>query len=246
MVPDPFRSEPGARLYRTGDRVRFWGDGNIEFLGRIDHQVKIRGHRVELSEVDSALSQHPAVREVVCLAREDRPGEKLLAAYLVPREGGKPTASELQRFVRERLPEAMVPSDFVLLDELPLTPNGKVDRAALLTSRGIRAGVEGAFVAPRTPLEETLARIWAEVLGAERVGIEDNFFELGGHSLRATQVASRVRELFQVDLPLRHLFSNPTVAELARIVEESHQAAAAPARQAPELVALARKSRKAH
>ena len=244
MVPDPFRSEPGARLYRTGDRVRFWGDGNIEFLGRIDHQVKIRGYRVELSEVDAALAQHPEVREVVCLAREDRPGEKLLAAYLVPREGARPTAGELQRFVRERLPESMVPSDFVLLDELPLTPNGKVDRAALLTSRGTRAGTDAAFVAPRTPLEETLARIWSEVLDVERVGIEDNFFELGGHSLRGTQVVSRVKELFQVDLPLRHLFRNPTVAELARIIEESREAPVAPARPAPELVPLARKPRK--
>ncbi len=243
MIPDPFRPEPGARLYRTGDRTRFWGDGNIEFLGRVDHQVKIRGYRVELSEVDAVLGQHPAVRDVVCLAREDRPGEKLLAAYLVPRDGSRATASELQRFVRQRLPESMVPSDFVLLDEMPLTPNGKVDRMALITSRGIRAGVDGAYVAPRTPMEETLAQIWSEVLSVERVGIEDNFFELGGHSLRGTQVASRVRELFQVDLPLRHLFRNPTVAELARIVEECREASV-PVRQAPPLVPLARKPRK--
>jgi amino acid adenylation domain-containing protein len=244
MIPDPFRSEPGARLYRTGDRGRFWADGTMEFLGRIDHQVKIRGHRIELSEVDAVLAQHPEIREAVSLAREDRPGEKLLAAYLVPREGCRPTASELQRFVRERLPESMVPSDFVLLDELPLTPNGKVDRAGLLTARGIRAGVDGAFVAPRTPLEEALARIWVEVLGVERVGIEDNFFELGGHSLRGTQVVSRVKDLFQIDLPLRHVFRNPTIAGLARIVEESRQAPETPARRAPQIVSTARKHRK--
>jgi amino acid adenylation domain-containing protein len=247
LIPDPFRRVPGARLYRTGDRARFWSDGNIEFLGRVDQQVKIRGYRIELTEVEAVLGRHPAVREVVALAREDRPGEKILAAYVVAREGARPTAGELQRFARLKLPEFMVPSDLVLLEEMPLTPHGKLDRAALLEAGGTRAGLDGAFVAPRTPVEEALAKIWAEVLGLERVGVEDNFFELGGHSLRGTQVASRVREVFRIELPLRHLFKNPTIAELARIVEVSREAPASapPITQAPPLVPIDRQSRSA-
>jgi len=221
FLPDPFSEEPGARLYKTGDLARYLPDGNIEFLGRADHQVKIRGFRVELGEIEAVLGGHPALREVVVLAREDGSGSKRLVAYVIPAQKPVPTVSELRNFLREKLPEYMVPSAFVMLETLPLTPSGKVDRRALPTPDGARPELEGAFVAPRTPVEKELAGIWTQVLDVERVSIYDNFFDLGGHSLLATQVISRVRTTYQVDLPLRRLFEMPTVAGLAALIAQS-------------------------
>jgi len=216
-------------LYKTGDLARYLPDGNIEFLGRLDHQVKIRGFRVELEEVETVLAQHPKVREAVVLAREDNPADpsaslragKRLVAYVIPNQGFAPTINELRSFLKEKLPEYMVPSAFVFLDTLPLTPNGKIDRKALPTPDQSRPELDQSFVAPRTPVEETIVEIWAEVLKVEKVGIHDNFFDLGGHSLLATQVMSRLREGLGVDLPLRALFEAPTIAELALRVEHS-------------------------
>jgi amino acid adenylation domain-containing protein len=224
FVPNPFSDEPGARLYKTGDLARYLPDGNIEFLGRADHQVKIRGFRIELGEIEAALDQHPSVREAVVLAREDMPAEKRLVAYVVAEQEPVPTTADLRSFLKEKLPEHMVPAVFVALDALPLLPNGKVDRRALPAPDRTRPELEKAFVAPRTPTEELLSAIWAQVLDIERVGIHDNFFDLGGHSLLATQVVSRIREFFQVELPLRRLFEFPTVAGLAESIEAAHSA----------------------
>ena len=212
FIPHPFSELPGERLYRTGDLARYRPDGNIEFLGRLDHQVKVRGFRIELGEIEAVLGGHPGVREVVVLAREDSPGEKRLVAYVVAQEGPAPSGSELRGFLKERLPEYMVPSTFVGLEALPLTPNGKVDRRALPVPEG--RGVAEGYVPPCTPTEELLAGIWGEVLHLERVGRQDNFFALGGHSLVAIRVVSRVRDTFGVELPVRCVFESPTVAEL--------------------------------
>ena len=215
FVPDPFAARPGSRLYRTGDRVRWRADGNLEFLGRLDQQVKLRGFRIEPGEVEAALLQHPAVRQAVVLPREDGPGGKRLVAYLVGATEERLTAAQLRGFLQGKLPEYMVPSAFVFLEALPLTPNGKLDRQALPVPD--RQPAAHAYVAPRTPAEEALANIWAEVLGLERVGVHDNFFELGGHSLLATQAAARIRAAYPgIELPLRLLFEQPTVAALAR------------------------------
>ncbi len=220
FIPDPFSAEPGARLYKTGDLARYLPDGNIEFLGRADHQVKIRGFRIELGEIEAALGQHPAVRQAAVLAREDAPGEKRLVAYVV----AESTADELRRFLKDKLPDHMVPAVFVLLDALPLLSNGKIDRRALPAPDRARPELDKAFVAPRTPTEEMLAEIWAQLLDIERVGIHDNFFDLGGHSLLATQAVSRMREAFEVEIPLRRLFEVPTVAGLAESIEAARQA----------------------
>jgi acyl carrier protein len=207
------------RLYRTGDLVRWRADGVIEFLGRVDDQIKIRGFRIEPGEIESALLQHPAVSGAAVALREITPGNPCLTAYVVT-EGEIP---DLQQFLSARLPAYMVPSLVVPLRELPLTPGGKVDRRALpLPDLGMHTQV--AYVPPRTPVERELARLWQEVLQVERVGIFDNFFTLGGHSLLATQLLARVRIAFQVDLPLRLLFEQPTIAGLAQALAQ-HQAA---------------------
>ena len=219
FVPNPFSIEPGSRLYRTGDLVRYLPDGSIEFLGRIDHQVKIRGFRIELGEIEMQLGQHPAVRESAVIAREDAPGDRRLVAYVVARHAPSPTFSELRNYLKEKLPDYMIPSAFVFLDSLPLTINGKVDRNALPMPDLDRSGLEMEFIAPRTPVEKRLAKIWCEVLGLKRVGIHDNFFELGGHSLVATQVMSRVRDHFEMELPLLRLFNTPTINGLAELIE---------------------------
>jgi aspartate racemase len=215
FVSNPFNGKAGARLYRAGDWVRWLPDGNIEFLGRIDNQVKIRGFRIELGEIESVLAGHPGVREAVVVLREDVPGDKRLVTYLTAKEGEPPKVSELRGLLQAKLPEYMVPSAFVTLDRFPMTPNGKVDRKALSGRDLERPGLEKAFVAPRTPMEGALARIWCEILGLKQVGVHDNFFELGGHSLLATQVISRMRYSFEVDLPLRSLFESPTVEGMA-------------------------------
>jgi amino acid adenylation domain-containing protein len=217
FVPDPFAAEPGARMYRTGDRLRWKADGRLEFIGRVDEQVKIRGFRIEPGEIEAVLSAHAEVREARVIVGEDASGEKRLVAYVV----GRVEADELRAHLRESLPEYMVPAAFVVLETLPLTPNGKLDVRALPTPE-YAADVD-RYVAPRTPAEEVLAGIWAEVLRLERVGVQASFFELGGHSLMAIRVVSRIRALFAIELPLRALFEGPTVAELAGRVEDERR-----------------------
>ncbi|HEV2733632.1 MAG TPA: amino acid adenylation domain-containing protein, partial [Longimicrobiaceae bacterium] len=217
FVPDPFSAEPGARMYRTGDRARRGTGGTLEFLGRTDAQVKVRGFRIEPGEVEAQLAAHPGVGEAAVVARAGPDGEARLLAYAVAREDiGRPSRQELRDWLRGRLPEHMVPAAVVVLDEFPRTPTGKTDRRALPEPDG--DGGE-AWVAPRTPVEELVAEAWAEVLGAARVGAEDNFFALGGHSLQATRVVARLRAACGVDLPVRALFETRTLAELAGRVE---------------------------
>ncbi|HEX8558227.1 MAG TPA: amino acid adenylation domain-containing protein [Pyrinomonadaceae bacterium] len=220
FVPDPFSSEPGARLYRTGDLARYVSDGCLEYLGRADEQVKVRGHRVELGEIEAALLSHEGVRECVVVARAEGEGGQMLAAYVVPRAGRAPAAGELRAFLGERLPDYMVPTAFVTLQSLPLTPNGKVDRRALPAPDAARPGRGVGYVAPRTALEEYVAHVWSEVLGVEHVGVNDNFFDLGGHSIKAMQVIARLLDSFQVELPPGLLFEANTVAELASLMQE--------------------------
>ncbi len=217
FVPNPY-GEAGSRLYRTGDLARYRPDGNLEYLGRIDHQVKVRGFRIELGEIEARLLEHPEVREAVLLAREDNPEDKRLVAYVVA-QAERPSIETLRAHLQGVLPDYMVPAAFVFLEALPLTPNGKVDRKAL-PSPDLEGRLAHQYVAPRNATEELLAGIWAEVLGLARVGIYDNFYDLGGHSLLATQVVSRVRQAFDMDLPLRDLFKAPTVAALAQTLEE--------------------------
>ncbi len=229
FVPDPFAPAPGARLYRSGDLARWRPDGELDYLGRIDHQVKLRGFRIELGEIEAALAASPRLRQAVVLLRQDAPasgaagaGDPRLVAYLVPAEvGAPPSAAELRALCERRLPDYMVPAAFVFLERLPLSPNGKVDRRALPAPEAGRADRAAPFAAPRTPLEEILAGVWEEVLGVERVGVDDDFFaDLGGHSLLATQVLARTREILGLDLPLRSLFEAPTVAGWAAAIGE--------------------------
>nr|WP_228058734.1 non-ribosomal peptide synthetase [Nostoc sp. LEGE 06077] len=229
FIPNPFddsaalaspRASTGSRLYKTGDLARYLPDGNIEFLGRVDNQVKIRGFRIELDEIEKLLIQHPDVKQVAVIAREDIPGDKRLVAYIVLNQKPEAIIATLKRFLEEKLPKYMVPGVFVILDSLPLTPNGKVDRQNLPDGDRIRPNLEETFVAPRNPIEEKLASIWAELLGIEPIGINDNFFNLGGHSLIAAQMLSRIRDGFQVELFFHHIFANPTIAALAALIEQ--------------------------
>jgi amino acid adenylation domain-containing protein len=210
------------RLYKTGDLARYLDKGNIEYLGRIDNQVKVRGFRIELGEIEAILSQHSDVQACCVIAREDIPGDKRLVAYVVANQDYTPRMSELRQYLKAKLPEYMLPNAFVILESLPLTPNGKVDRRALPTP-DLHSDNTKKYVAPRTPIEELLAQIWLQVLKVAQVGIYDNFFELGGHSLLATQVVSRIRNIFKVELPLRELFVTATVAELALFIEQLQQ-----------------------
>ena len=236
FIPDEFSSVAGARLYRTGDLARYRADGELDFLGRIDNQVKIRGYRIELGEIEAALCAVAGVREAVVVARPDAQGEQRLVAYVVGEAAGL-DQSTLRRELGVRLPDYMVPAVIVELDQLPLTANGKVDRRALPEPERMRSQ-ESEYAAARTPVEELLCGIWAEVLGVERVGVEDNFFELGGHSLLATQVVSRVRETCGVEIALRELFEAPSVRLLAVVVEEARRVDQGVA--APPIVAVER------
>ena len=215
FVPDPF-GPPGARLYRTGDLGRWRADGAIEYLGRTDHQVKIRGLRIELGEIEARLSTHPAVRETVVAAREDAPGAKRLVAYLTTHCAV--TAEQLRAHLQSGMPDYMIPSDFVFLDALPLSPNGKIDRRALPAP--VRQEMRG-YAAPRTPAETMLAQAWSDLLGCERIGADDNFFALGGHSLLAAGLVSRLRKLTGVELPLRAIFETPVLRDLARRLDDA-------------------------
>src|SRR4028119_1097527 len=214
--------EPETRLYKTGDLARYLPDGNIEFIGRVDRQVKLRGFRMELGEIEAGLSHHPSVREAAVLLQENEPGNQRLVAYIVSHSKLSVQDSQLieslRSFLKEKLPEYMIPSAFVVLKALPLTPNGKIDRQAL-PAPSIAANFTDTFVGPRTPGEDILAGIWSQLLNLKKVGIHDNFFDLGGHSLLITQLLAKVRESFQVELPLRVLFEAPTVAGLAEKIE---------------------------
>src|SRR5579883_1014783 len=227
FIPNPFFESRGAeeqrgnseRIYKTGDLARYLPDGNIEFLGRVDDQVKLRGFRVELGEIEAILGQHSALQQAVVMVREDVPGNQQLVAYVVAKSGQTNNQIELRSFLQQRLPEYMVPAAFVFLDALPLNANGKIDRRAVPVPDSSSFIHSNSFVAPRTPIEKVLTSIWEQVLGLEQIGINDNFFALGGHSLLATRVISRVHEVLQVELSLPSLFEAPSVAGLARRIE---------------------------
>jgi amino acid adenylation domain-containing protein len=222
FVPDPLSREPGGRLYQTGDLGRRRTDGELEFLGRADHQVKIRGFRVEPGEIETALTHFPGVRQALVTVREDVPGDPRLIAYAVPRDGAPLDPAALRAFLAERLPYYMIPAAFIPLADLPVLPSGKLDRAALPAPAAERTA---SFVPPRDPLEQILAQIWAQVLKLDQVGAFDNFFELGGHSLTATQAVARIRQTFAIDVQLRSLFEDPTVAGLAETLRRSSDGA---------------------
>ena len=218
FIADPYDKE-GGKLYRTGDLVRYVHDGNIEFIGRVDHQVKIRGFRVELGEIEAVLNQHEEVRESIVIAREDATGSKRLAAYVVPKQPEKAIDLKLLRhYVREHVPEYMVPSSITNMDKLPITDNGKLDRKRLPEPEEDHA-IAAGYTAPRTEVEQSLCEIWSEVLNREKVGIYDNFFEIGGHSLLAAQLQSRIKECFDMNITIKDLFDHPTVIEIANAIE---------------------------
>jgi amino acid adenylation domain-containing protein len=225
FLPDPFSQEAGARLYKTGDLARFLPDGNPVFLGRVDDQVKVRGRRVELGEIEAALARHPAISGVAVTVRDDLSADRELVAYVTRRPGTQLHAPELQKFARTQLPVSLIPAVFVELEALPLNANGKIDRKALPAPDRRLLASEAAFVAPRTALEQVVAHLWAQLLGRERVGIGENFFELGGHSLLATRLIARLRSMFRTPLPLRSLFEFPTVGGLAEALQASESVA---------------------
>jgi amino acid adenylation domain-containing protein len=219
FLPDPFSSKPGSRLYRTGDLARYLSDGQIEFIGRIDHQIKIRGYRVELGEIEEVLRQHASIEEAAVIARGETSDTKQIVAYVISKTEQAPAAVELRNHLKKVLPDFMLPAAFVVLEQMPLTPNGKIDRRALPAPDAHEQTAERDYVPPRTPTEEVLAGIFFEVLGRDKVGIHDNFFDLGGHSLLATRVNSWVRSAFQIEMPLRCLFELPSIAELSTTVD---------------------------
>lgn len=219
FVPDPFSRIPGARIYRTGDLGRYRTDRAIEYLGRMDQQVKLRGFRIELGEVESVLLSHPLVSEAVVTVQEDGFADRTLVAHIVlsePSSEDRPGSLEIKGYLRGKLPEYMVPSHIVELQKMPLTPNGKLDRKLL--PKWVPQGIEER-ARPQTVTEELLAQIWADVLRFSPVGVDDNFFEMGGHSLLATQLISRIREVFHAEIKVRTLFESPTIARLARLID---------------------------
>jgi amino acid adenylation domain-containing protein len=222
FIPDPFGALPGGRLYRTGDLVRYHDDGSLEFAGRLDYQVKVRGFRIELADIETALNQHESIREAVVVVHRGTTEDKRLVAYVVAEdEAHAPGVAELRAYLKERLPEYMIPSAFLFLRRLPLTPNGKIDRRALPAPDASRPDLEAPYVAPETFIEQRLAAIFTQVLGLERIGLHDNFFELGGDSLLAAQLVARARQAFDIELLLRDLFWRPTIAELSLVIEEA-------------------------
>lgn len=217
FIPNPFSTNLHSRLYKTGDKARYLPDGNIEYIGRIDNQVKIRGFRIELGEIEAVLSQHGDVQASCVIARESTPGDKRLVAYVVPHPEVTPTTSELRQFLKTKLPEYMVPNAIVILEALPLTPNGKVDRRAMPAPS--QSSDSDRFVAPRNQLELQLTQIWSKILKVDKVGVQDNFFDLGGHSLLATYLMARIKQQLLKDVPLVTLFQNPTIEQLATILQ---------------------------
>lgn len=215
FIPNPFNPEPGARLFKTGDIARYLPDGNIEFLGRTDHQVKIRGIRIELGEIEATLRQHPTVQEAIVLVKENTPGDKQLVAYITPPQGQEIIISNLRHFLKEKLPPYMMPALFVVLDAFPLTPNGKVNRLALPVPAALQPETRPTYVAPQTDLEQTIAAIWQKILAIEKVGTEDNFFDLGGHSLLLAQIQSELHNALNRNIPIVTLLEYPTISSLS-------------------------------
>jgi len=224
FIPDPFAQQPGARLYRTGDLARYLPDRNIEFLGRLDHQVKVRGFRIELGEIEAVLDQHPALQEAVVIDREDITLDVRLVAYVVPNQEPSPSPSDLRNFLKEKLPEYMVPSSFVFLDKLPLTSNGKLDRRALPPPDTSLNYTEDSYLAPRNDIEIRLVRIWEEMLQVSNIGIADNFFDLGGHSILALRLMGEIQRQFGRVLPLAILFEKSTIKHLAGVLRQQFNA----------------------
>ncbi|MFZ5918976.1 MAG: amino acid adenylation domain-containing protein [Chloroflexota bacterium] len=220
FIPDPFGDDPGARLYKSGDLARYRADGEIEFLGRMDHQVKVRGFRIELGEIEAVLHQVASVREAAVLARQDAPGDKRLVAYLVLAEGHAGVVDDLRAHIQKKLPQYMVPSAFVILERMPLTPSGKLDRRALPAPDGARVDGKRALVPPRDALELQLTLIWEDILGTRPIGVKDNFFELGGHSLLAVRLVAQVQQKLGKTLPLVALFRQPTIEHLAAVLRQ--------------------------
>lgn len=220
FIPNPFRNESASRLYKTGDLARYLPDGNIEYLGRIDNQVKIRGFRIELGEIEAVLNQHPNILESLVIASEDISGDKRLVAYIVPTQKKIPTIEILRHFLKQKLPNYMIPAFFVILEAFPLTPNGKIDNRALKAPDQLRQTPENTYVAPQTGTEQKLGEIWAKVLGIDHeIGIHDNFFDLGGHSLLSVRLVAEIEKVFNQQLPLAALFQLSTIAELAPLLE---------------------------
>ena len=223
FISNPISSSKSSRLYKTGDLARYLPDGNIEFLGRIDYQVKIRGFRIELGEIEAVLAQHPLVKSSAVIVREIQPGNKQLVAYVVTEDHSN-IQQDLRSFLKQNLPDYMLPAFFVRLAELPLTPTGKINRRAL-SALMLELNHEIDYILPRNPLEQKLAEIWCQVLGLEKVSVEENFFNLGGHSLATIQIISRIRETLKIDLPLQYLFTEPTIAGLTKIINQLLQTA---------------------
>ena len=223
FVADPFMA--GNRMYRTGDLVRYRADGVIDFLGRVDHQVKVRGHRIELGEIEAALMQHSDIRQAVVVLRTDNPEDPQLAAYVIPSTAEAPAPNTLRDFLKQKLPEHMVPAVYVPLEKMPMTPNGKIDRKALPAPEGSRVKGEGTFVAPTGNVEQQVAAIWKDILHVEQIGVDDNFFDFGGHSLQVVQVQNRLRETIGVDVPVLKLFQFPTIRALATFIGEQSNGA---------------------
>ena len=237
FIRHPFRADGYQRLYRSGDMVKYREDGSLDYLGRVDEQVKVRGYRIELGEIEAQLRLEPTIREAAVAAWEDGGGDKRLVAYLVLNDEEMPSARELKEHLRQKLPEYMVPATYVRIEKIPMTPNGKVDRKALPPPVKGQFESESEYVAPRTETEEILVRIWSEMLGIPRIGIHDNFFELGGHSLLATQIMSRIREELQIEVPLRSLFESPTIADLAEALDRIRRESAAEADKIAQMLA---------
>ena len=223
FILNPFSNKPESRLYKTGDLARYLPDGNLEYLGRIDHQVKIRGFRIEVGEIENALLNHPAVREIVVLVREDKADDKQLVAYIVSVPGQRPTVSELRQYLKKLLPNYMIPRIFTFLDILPLLPNGKIDRRALPALDNQRPELTATFKPPQSETEQQIGKLWQEVLHLDKVGINDNFFDLGGNSLLMLQVNNKLRAILQRDISVVTMFQNPTIYSLAEYLNQKQQ-----------------------